>query len=331
MLLVEVICKLCCSLVLALSSASSTLVPTQSTCDGAPHPTIVYVVRHAETSRSDPAQRDPVLSAPGEARSEALVAALRDAPLSAVFATEFKRTQHTVQPTAKAHGLEVTIAPARDPAALAARIARDFHGQTVLVAGHSNTVPAVLKALGVAAPPELAESDYDDLFIATLIEGQPATMLHLHYGGPNMTGESRMELATQAALMLDRFHEAAAMADEDRYFACFQPDSLFLGTDASERWTLDEFKAFAMPYFQRDSAWIYTPGQRTINVADDGAYAWFDEQLDNARYGRCRGTGVLHRTGDQWRIAQYHLSIPIPNDLASEIVTQIRGGKGDPK
>jgi len=331
MLLVEIVCKLCLSVVLAMSVTVPFSAPAETPGNSAPHPTIVYVVRHAEKSQSDPAQRDPALSAPGQARSEALVSALRDAPLSAVFATEFKRTQHTVQPTAKAHGLEVTIAAARDPSALAAQITSDFLGQTVLVAGHSNTVPAVLKALGVAEPPELAESDYDNLFIATLIEGQPTTMLHFHYGAPNMTRELNAQLATDAAALLDEFHAAAARADEDRYFACFEPEGLFLGTDASERWTLDEFKAFAMPFFQRESAWIYTPGHRTINVADDGAYAWFDEQLDSATYGRCRGTGVLHRTGDQWRLAQYHLSIPIPNDLASEIVKQIRAGEGDPK
>lgn len=324
MLLIELICKLCASLALAMANTSPASIPAPPAPDRAPQTTVVYVVRHAEKFASDPTDRDPALSSPGRARSEALVAALRDVPIAAAFATEFKRTQQTVQPTALAHGLNVTIASARDPAGLAAQIARDFHGKTVLVAGHSNTVPAVLKAMGVAAPPALAETDYDDLFIATLIDGEPTTTQHLHYGAPNMTGESKTQLATQAAALLDRFHDAATKADEDRYFACFEPDGLFLGTDAGERWTLDAFKAFAMPYFQSESAWIYTPVGRTINVSDDGAYAWFDEQLDSASYGRCRGAGVLHRNGDQWRIAQYHLSIPVPNDIAPEVVKLIR-------
>ena len=146
-----------------------------------------------------------------------------------------------------------------------------------------------------------------------------------------MTRELNQQLATDAGALLDRFHEAASKADEDHYFACFEPDGVFLGTDASERWTLDEFKAFAMPYFQRESAWIYTPAKRAINVSDDGSFAWFDEQLDSAAYGRCRGTGVLHRADGQWRIAQYHLSIPVPNDVAAEVVKLIRDHAGNGK
>jgi len=324
------LCKLCLSIVLAPAINAPIALPSPQPETTTPRPTIVYIVRHAEESRSDPVQPDPTLSTAGVTRSDALAAALRDVSMAAVFATEFKRTQQMAQPTAKAHGLEVTIASARDPAGLAAQISRDFRGRTVLVVGHSNTVPAVLKAMGVATPPPLAESDYDDLFIATLIDGEPTTMQHLHYGAPNMTGQTETQLGTQTAGLLDRFHDAAAKADEDRYFACFEPGALFLGTDAGERWTIEEFKAFAIPYFQGESAWIYTPVKRTINVSQDGAYAWFDEQLDSASYGRCRGTGLLHRTGDQWRIAQYHLSIPIPNDVAGAVVKLIRehAGKG---
>lgn len=331
MLLVEMICQLCLAIAAALSGTTLDSVQSQLSRDIAPQPTVVYVVRHAEKLANDPTDRDPGLSPLGQARSEALGRMLRDVPIAAAFATEYKRTQQTAQPTALAHGLDVTIASARDPAGLATQIARDFHGKTVLVAGHSNTVPAVLNAMGVADAPPLAESDYDDLFIATLIDGEPTTMQHLHYGAPNMTGESRTHLATQAAALLDRFHDAAAKADEDRYFACLEPDGLFLGTDATERWSFNEFRAFAMPYFEGESAWIYSPVGRTINVADDGTYAWFDEQLDNAKYGRCRGTGVLHRSGDQWRIAQYHLSIPIPNDVAGEVVELVREHTGSGK
>ncbi|MBK8100587.1 MAG: nuclear transport factor 2 family protein [Planctomycetes bacterium] len=124
--------------------------------------------------------------------------------------------------------------------------------------------------------------------------------------------------------VLDAFHDAAARADEDSYFAIFPDDGVFLGTDATERWPGSEFKAFAMPWFQKDSAWIYVPQRRHVTVAADGAFAWFDEALGSAAYGECRGTGVLQRRGERWCILQYDLTIPVPNDIAGNVVAQIR-------
>ncbi|GEM_PF-2850135 len=306
-------------------------IAAQTTTRAPEPPTIVYVVRHAEKSDADPADRDPALSPAGLARSEALETALQEATLAAAFATEYKRTQLTVEPAARSHHIPVTIADARNPAGLAARIIQGFRGKAVLVAGHSNTVPAVLQALGVSDAPKLAESDYDDLFILTLAGDAPPSMLHLHYGAPNTSPASQVQLAEQAANTLDAFHDAAAKADEDRYFSCFAPNGLFLGTDATERWTLDQFRAFAMPYFQGESAWVYTPVGRKVNVSDDLKYAWFDEQLKNDKYGLCRGSGVLQRIDGAWRILQYHLTIPIPNDIASDIVKRIAAHQPDGK
>jgi hypothetical protein len=115
---------------------------------------------------------------------------------------------------------------------------------------------------------------------------------------------------------LDALHDAASKAQGDRYFALFSPSAVFLGTDASERWTLDEFKAYARPLFAQGKGWTYTPVQRHIAVSPDG-WAWFDELLDNAKYGRCRGSG-------QWLIVQYDLSVPIPNDLLPHVAEEIR-------
>ncbi|MBK8099863.1 MAG: nuclear transport factor 2 family protein [Planctomycetes bacterium] len=100
---------------------------------------------------------------------------------------------------------------------------------------------------------------------------------------------------------------------------------MFLGTDATERWTGGEFKAFAMPWFQKDSAWIYVPQRRHVTVAADGAFAWFDEALGSAACGECRGTGVLQRRGEERGcILQCDLTIPVPNDIAGNVVAQIR-------
>lgn len=124
--------------------------------------------------------------------------------------------------------------------------------------------------------------------------------------------------------VLDRFNAAAGAADFDGYFDCFAEDGVFLGTDATERWTLAEFKAFARPYFEAGRGWLYVPGERHVVVSSDGGYAWFDEALTSESYGACRGSGVMQRTADGWKVAQYHLTIPIPNDLAKQVVELIR-------
>src|SRR5690606_3189885 len=98
--------------------------------------------------------------------------------------------------------------------------------------------------------------------------------------------------AHDVSQVLDSFHDAAAVADEDRYFAILPDDSVFLGTDATERWTGKEFREFALRYCKGPSAWTYVPMQREVTLSPDGKLAWFDEALDNAGYGECRGTGV---------------------------------------
>ena len=131
----------------------------------------------------------------------------------------------------------------------------------------------------------------------------------------------------EAGEVLDRFHRAASGAKFDEYFSLFAPDGIFIGTDAGERWTVDEFKAYAKPHFDKGRGWTYVPVERHINVSADDRHASFDELLDNAGLGRCRGTGVLRRVAGVWKIEQYHLTIPVPNALADEVVKRIRAGK----
>jgi hypothetical protein len=123
---------------------------------------------------------------------------------------------------------------------------------------------------------------------------------------------------------LNRLHEAASRADGAAYFALFAPEAVFLGTDAGERWSLSEFKAYAMPYFAKGKGWTYVPRSRHVQFSPKGDVAWFDEILDNASYGVCRGSGVLRKAGDAWLVCQYHLTIPVPNELAGAVVRMIR-------
>lgn len=124
--------------------------------------------------------------------------------------------------------------------------------------------------------------------------------------------------------VLDDFHAAASAADEERYFGHFAADAVFFGTEASERWTRDEFRGYAHPYFARGQGWTYEASRRNVFLSAAGSTAWFDEALHNAKYGECRGTGVLQLHDGDWKIEQYHLTIPIPNDLAAEVVERIR-------
>ena len=128
---------------------------------------------------------------------------------------------------------------------------------------------------------------------------------------------------------VDAFHRAASEADTAQYFSLLAEDAVFIGTDPTERWTRDAFLAFVAPYFEAGAGWTYVPTERHVVMLDGGRTAHFDELLENAKYGTCRGTGVLVHDGTAWRIAQYSLSIPIPNSIALEIVERIAAAGGE--
>jgi ketosteroid isomerase-like protein len=127
--------------------------------------------------------------------------------------------------------------------------------------------------------------------------------------------------------VLDDFHDAASNADGVRYFNHFTEDAIFIGTDAKERWTVKEFKEYAKPSFSKGRGWTYTAETRHIYISKDQNTAWFDESLSNANFGECRGSGVLVKQKGVWKIAQYNLTIPIPNSVARSVVKMIREKK----
>lgn len=134
---------------------------------------------------------------------------------------------------------------------------------------------------------------------------------------------------TDVEAVIDRMHQAASRADGQDYFNQFTPDARFIGTDATERWSLTAFRAYAEPYFARGRGWTYVPRERTVTMAPIGCrcVAWFDEILDNASYGQVRGSGVLSLTDDGWKIEQYVLSFAVPNDRADDVVAAIKSEK----
>ena len=151
---------------------------------GAAEP-IAHVTRHgrrAELPAQHPNAKDPSLSESGRAAVERLDALLAQVPLNAIYVTEYRRTQETAASLAKRNGIVPIIVPARDHDALMKRLAMHGPDEHVLVVGHSNTVPAILKSLGVKAAVSLAETDYDDLFIAVPAAPPAAVvMIRLRY------------------------------------------------------------------------------------------------------------------------------------------------------
>jgi probable phosphoglycerate mutase len=136
----------------------------------------IFVVRHAEKAPTGGDDMD--LSDAGRGRAESLATLLKDAEISAIYTTEFKRTQQTAAPVAKALHLAPAVIPAKDSATLLAKL-RETTGN-VLVVGHGNTIPELMKALGIAAPINIADNEYDNLFIVLLDEKPHLLRLRFH-------------------------------------------------------------------------------------------------------------------------------------------------------
>ena len=165
--------------VLALLVAACGTTPSRD----ASTPLTFVVVRHAEKATDDP--ENPSLSAAGQARAAVLAERLRDAPLVAAYATEFRRTQQTAQPVADAHRLPLTAYYARGPAGeIAAHWKQAHRSGTVLVVGHSNTVPALVATLCGCATDAMDETEYDR-FSTVRFDADGRAMLEVQrYGAP---------------------------------------------------------------------------------------------------------------------------------------------------
>jgi beta-lactamase class D len=128
----------------------------------------------------------------------------------------------------------------------------------------------------------------------------------------------------QVNAILDKWHRNAAEGNLAEYIGAMSSDGVFIGTDANERWTTAEFRAWCKPHFEQKKTWDFKVVSRNTGVAKDGLTAWFDELLDT-KMGVCRGSGVLVKKVGQWKIAQYVLSATIPNDIMNT-VTAMKSG-----
>jgi ketosteroid isomerase-like protein len=114
---------------------------------------------------------------------------------------------------------------------------------------------------------------------------------------------------------LDLWHMAASQHAEDAYFSLMTKDAVFLGTDPHERWTKPEFQKWAHPIFSKGKGWTLKSVKRNVFFSPDKKTAWFDEDVNSEELGPARGSGVVVKDAHgKWKVAQYNLSVPIPND-----------------
>ena len=123
----------------------------------------------------------------------------------------------------------------------------------------------------------------------------------------------------QIGAMLDSFNVAAARADYNGYFNYYTEDGTFNGTDATENWDKKAFMIWAKPYFDKKTTWNFTSIKRNIYFGKNADIAWFDELL-STQMKICRGSGVVVKQNNEWKVQQYVLSMTIPNDLSDGII-----------
>jgi broad specificity phosphatase PhoE len=143
--------------------------------------TTVLVVRHAEKEST---AKDPHLSAAGQRRAEDLAHAAGAAGVTAIYSTNFQRTQETVAPLAAALQLTPVVKSADQTDELVEEIKSTRRGQTVLVCGHSNTVPDIVKRLSGVVIDPIPDAGFDGLYVVTLIPGETGRVTRVRYGQP---------------------------------------------------------------------------------------------------------------------------------------------------
>ena len=173
---------------LAFAACCLLLLPAAApTCgQNADAPIVVLVIRHAEKAAEQ--GDDPNLTQKGAQRAQALLNAVGDAAVTAIYSSQYKRTQDAVAPLAEHLNVPITTVEISGanlsayPKQLAGRILRDHAGETVVVVNHSNTVPLIVEALGGTAVPAITEEEYDDFCIVVIpSQGTPRT-IHAQYG-----------------------------------------------------------------------------------------------------------------------------------------------------
>jgi phosphohistidine phosphatase SixA len=170
-----------CLALIALFGAAA--FPADRTVSDQPSLTLI-LVRHAEKKVVPPENKDPDISPAGVARAEELARMFGDAGITAIYATQYKRTQQTVKPLADKLGLQVGQVEAGKTADLVKQLRSRKSGEVIFIAGHNNSVPEIIAALGGPKLPIIPETEFDNLYILTVAGDGSAKLLKLKYGSP---------------------------------------------------------------------------------------------------------------------------------------------------
>jgi broad specificity phosphatase PhoE len=169
---------------LAIITGCASAQSATADSSAAPETTTVYIVRHAEKSARRPGDPDPDISDDGQRRAKELAKRLGGVGITAIIATQFKRTQETAQPLASAAGLTPEIIPAGDnyhAEAVAAAVMR-HRGGKILVVGHSLTIGPIIAALGGPYVPNLCDTEYSNLFVMYIPSSGHPELKRQHFG-----------------------------------------------------------------------------------------------------------------------------------------------------
>jgi hypothetical protein len=150
----------------------------------------------------------------------------------------------------------------------------------------------------------------------------------LFFAGLVQAAPADPALAKQVNAFVDGWHDDAAHA-RMAYFDKIAADGVYIGTDRSELWQRDAFRAWGRKYFEgKASAWTFHATRRNVYASNDGKLIWFDELLDTENMGHCMASGVMRRTATGFEIVHYQLSIAVPNEISKQVTGLIRQAEG---
>ncbi|MFL6658532.1 MAG: nuclear transport factor 2 family protein [Massilia sp.] len=132
----------------------------------------------------------------------------------------------------------------------------------------------------------------------------------------------------QINAFIDEWHDDAANA-RLAYFDKIAPHGIYIGTDKTELWNRDQFKAWAQRFFERKSAWSFKAVKRNVYMSADKKFIWFDELLDT-QMGPCQASGVIRKTDKGFEIEHYQLSIAVPNEVADKVTKLVKENDSKP-
>ena len=141
------------------------------------------------------------------------------------------------------------------------------------------------------------------------------TFLGCTHSNKNQSESYQIETIDQ---LISNWHQSAANANLDEYMNLMDSSFIYVGTDATEKWSKKEFAIFCKPYFDKKKTWDFKSLDRTINISSNQNTAWFYEILET-HMGTCRGSGILKLYNQQWKLKQYVLSLAIPNEDMNKV------------